>query len=364
MLTRWAETRALKSVPMRVAVSPEDQSRFAEQGVETRVIPHSVDAQLLGRKPSFGTRELLLDLCGLPVDVEHLFLFVGSRYAPNIAAAQNVADLAKAFAERCPAVKAHFVIAGACRDPGDGPRLKSLGRVSDLTLRLLYENARAIIIPLEFGTGSSLKSIEALAYGRCVLGTSVAFRGLAVQGGRHCLLSDNLSDWPGILETVCKVPMMRRQLEAGARAFAGEYDFRQVFKRYAELLGPATPQRQRPAEFSTDPAYLDYLRSIVSTSIERGYRDVAKSAVREILSLAPDDAEALSARVRLLARGGTAALPLIETAVTDALAAGGDVRELLHARADARRRANHETDADADDRMAVVGARRLRSDPA
>lgn len=56
-------------------------------------------------------------------------------------------------------------------------RLISLGFIDDVSLDAVIQNASAILLPIEYGGGSNLKTSEALVSGRPVIGTSAAFRG-------------------------------------------------------------------------------------------------------------------------------------------------------------------------------------------
>jgi glycosyltransferase involved in cell wall biosynthesis len=70
-------------------------------------------------------------------------------------------------------------------------RLISLGFVDDLTLDALIANASALLLPIEYGGGSQLKTAEALSSGRPIIGTSTSFRGYtAYQDLPHVILAD------------------------------------------------------------------------------------------------------------------------------------------------------------------------------
>ena len=72
----------------------------------------------------------------------------------------------------------------------DHPAIRKLGRVGDL--RPLYQRAQLCIAPLRFGTGLKIKVVEAMGYGRPVVGTPVAAEGFA--------------DLPAALATVSEQP--------------------------------------------------------------------------------------------------------------------------------------------------------------
>lgn len=108
-------------------------------------------------------------------------LFVGQNHAPNVAAMQWFFEQAWPFLlgraynlkivgavdllvrERFPQIYEAF-------------RPCFVGPVADLTV--YYSSARCVIAPMVSGSGTSIKTIEALALGKPFVGTSKAFRGM------------------------------------------------------------------------------------------------------------------------------------------------------------------------------------------
>jgi len=123
-----------------------------------------------------------------PLQVQHRFaLFIGSKYLPN------VSGFFKFLAPALPRLRPNtrvVVVGTVCehintqindlplRDYMDR-RLVSLGFVDDLTLDALIGNASALLLPIEYGGGSHLKTAEALASGRPIIGTTASFRGFS-----------------------------------------------------------------------------------------------------------------------------------------------------------------------------------------
>lgn len=52
-----------------------------------------------------------------------------------------------------------------------------------------------MLIPLTFGTGIKLKTLEALSYGVPVVSTSVGTEGIQLQSGKNCFINDNFCDF-------------------------------------------------------------------------------------------------------------------------------------------------------------------------
>jgi glycosyltransferase involved in cell wall biosynthesis len=145
-------------------------------------------------------RENLLHALPMPLMPEHRFvLFVGSRHLPNMSGFFKY--LAPALSGLRPNTR--IVLAGSMCEPIDNQialsslskyrrgRLVSLGTVDDITLDALIVNASAILLPIEYGGGSNVKTAEALGSGRPIIATSTSFRGYTeYQSLEHVTIAD------------------------------------------------------------------------------------------------------------------------------------------------------------------------------
>jgi len=102
-------------------------------------------------------------------------IFVGSALQPNVDAAYF---LCSTLAPALPEVQ--FTIVGGCglSLAGTPSNVTISGVVDDVSLQRLYDAHRVAIIPLTTGSGSSTKTIEALAHGLPVVTTATGARGL------------------------------------------------------------------------------------------------------------------------------------------------------------------------------------------
>jgi glycosyltransferase involved in cell wall biosynthesis len=252
-LRRWTERlerRALAQGDQAVCVSEPDRQWFAAAAIGAVVIPNPIDPDRIASIATSGdaARAALRDEHGITLPAGAVCLFVGSRYPPNVEAAARLLEMADAIPE---AARASIVIAGACAEAGRSSRWVALGPVDDATLRLLYRAVALVLIPLREGTGSSIKTIEAMAAGKPVLGTSAAFRGLGVRPGMDCLMEDDLTRWPVTIHELLRASDRLEAMERAARDAAACYDYRIVFERYVPLLGlekyPTPVPRPSPA---------------------------------------------------------------------------------------------------------------------
>nr|WP_255697201.1 glycosyltransferase family 4 protein [Pseudacidovorax sp. NFM-22] len=91
-------------------------------------------------------------------------------------------------------------------------------------LRPLYAQATAVIAPVRGGGGTKLKVLEAWQYGRPVVATPHAARGLAVEPGRHLLVADRADRFARHCAALLTNPALAERLarEAG-RLLRAEY---------------------------------------------------------------------------------------------------------------------------------------------
>jgi glycosyltransferase involved in cell wall biosynthesis len=247
-LTLREELAGLRAADYAVCVSPKDQQTFRQGGVQTECIPNPIDfSRLQQSMPEPAMRRLLVDRCGLDPEQQKLCLFVGSAFGPNYAAVAAMRRMAAAMKATPHDDQVVLVVAGACASPQRADNFVALGRVDDTVLRALYQAASLVLIPIQAGTGMAVKTIEAMAMGKAILGTRVGFRGYAVESGRDCLICDELDQYPEQIRTILHDEARRQLLAANARAFAENYDYRRLFSRYLEMLdlparpGPALP---------------------------------------------------------------------------------------------------------------------------
>jgi glycosyltransferase involved in cell wall biosynthesis len=215
-----------------VCVSEDDRAVFASQGVDAQVIPNSVAVpELIGLTAEEARRTVSEAGATLP---ERYVLFIGSAHGPNNDAANFLRELAESFALSGGEVS--IVVAGTCHAPLQEPTFRALGRVSDAVKDALYVLGAAVVAPLVSGTGTSLKTIEAMAMGKTVIGTSMAFRGLGVTHGKNAIVEDDLQsyEWllPDLLEDADRLTDIGRE----ARRLAEQFDYRRTYRPYMEYL--------------------------------------------------------------------------------------------------------------------------------
>lgn len=172
------ERDVVATVVAVTACTVEDAQVFDTWGARRTVVAGNGST----RRPATGLRRLLPSM--LPMDCRY-GMMVGSGHLPNVTGFENL--VLPWLARLQPGQR--IVAAGGASDwlrsrlaknsvlfALEG-RLVLLGRVNDLTLAALIENAACILLPIEFGGGSNIKTAEALLSDRRIVASPASMRG-------------------------------------------------------------------------------------------------------------------------------------------------------------------------------------------
>ncbi len=230
-----------------VTVTGEDRGTLAALGVASVEIRMPVDITGLAPLADGRSRQLLRELYDIDLGIARVALFVGSTHIPNRNAAADLRRLALSGGQCGTSGVLLYVIAGSCAEPERQGNFIALGSIDDVTLRLLYEATDVVLIPLRQGLGASIKTIEAMAAAKPVIGTALSFRGYPVVTGRDCIVEDIVDNFPDRIRELFAAPGQADAMGAAARAFAEGYDYHRVNAAYLPLMGltdDATPRHR------------------------------------------------------------------------------------------------------------------------
>jgi glycosyltransferase involved in cell wall biosynthesis len=227
-ILREKEIAAYKAAKAVVFCSSDDRALFPEIADQSFVIPNTVDAQKIIPGEEEAARQKVRE--SLKIRGNNIALFVGSAHGPNNDAAQFILSMAP----RLPDID--FIIAGKCLELGSGGNLHSLGEVTETVLDLLHRAAHVVLVPLTKGTGTSLKLMQAMAYGKPILTTSIGARGQNIINDREVVIEDSLERFPATLLALMSDTTRRERLALQARAYALSKDFRKSFAPYADII--------------------------------------------------------------------------------------------------------------------------------
>jgi glycosyltransferase involved in cell wall biosynthesis len=133
------------------------------------------------------------------------FLFLGTLgYYPN---ADAVRFLSREIAPRMPG--ARFVAAGGGAS-FEAPGVELLGAAP--AVEPVYAAADAVVVPIRAAGGTRIKILEAMAYGRPVVSTTMGAEGLEVEHERDILIADGPEAFAAACERLAGDPILRDRL--------------------------------------------------------------------------------------------------------------------------------------------------------
>jgi glycosyltransferase involved in cell wall biosynthesis len=222
------ELHALGLADARVYCNEAERRILGQLGLDGIVVLNTGDALALTPGRMEENAELVRNQYKLRTP--HYCLFVGSAHGPNVEAVAEVRRMAAAMPDMT------FIVAGKCAERAVGQNLIATGPVPEVQLDQLYRGALAVIVPLQRGTGTSVKLFQAFIYGKAVVSTPIGARGYDVSDGRELLLVRRPEDFAAALRRLEQEPGLRLRLEAAAREHAQRLDFRTHFQPYGELI--------------------------------------------------------------------------------------------------------------------------------
>jgi glycosyltransferase involved in cell wall biosynthesis len=182
-----------------------------------------------------------------PNQEEQTILFLGNfQYDPNVQAARFLIEhIWPRVRSSCP--NARLILAGD--RPGrighsiDGNSgIEFAGFVDNLDE--LYRRSRVVAVPIFAGSGTRIKIIEAAAYGKPIVATSIGAEGLELRNERDLLIRNNAAAFA----EACILLLEKREIcdrlgSAAKEAVASRYDRRNVVSlvqsRITEIVGRA-----------------------------------------------------------------------------------------------------------------------------
>lgn len=210
------ERRWCPRVALNLMVSEPDRRRLATMvGGRYAVIPNGADIEAQATTPE--------SVSGC--------LFVGSSsWLPNRDAMEFfVRDILPSLQQRVPNVAVTWVgnVTGRDRRELEGSGIRLSGYVDDV--RPWIVPAACCIVPLRAGSGTRLKILEAWAFGKAVVSTTVGCEGLEAVDGENILVRDDPVAFAGAVAQVLEEPSLRDRLgENGRRTVERRYDWRVI----------------------------------------------------------------------------------------------------------------------------------------
>lgn len=204
---RHVEDYLLKRVDLTFVTSQREKKHlhdtYGNHSIE--IIPNGVDTESL--RP-------------LPISVSTDLLFVGSlSYLPNtdgvlFFASEVMPELHRRFPDlRWMIVGKNAPVAVQSLDGVNG--VEVVGEVPDV--EPYYRRCAVSVVPLRAGSGTRLKILEAMAWGRPVVSTMLGCEGLDVEDRQHLLIADRPDDFVKAVAELLTKPELRNSIIHSAR---------------------------------------------------------------------------------------------------------------------------------------------------
>jgi polysaccharide biosynthesis protein PslH len=161
------------------------------------------------------------------VDYAPAMLFVGGPMGINVHGMTWFIDqVLPAVRRRVPAAEL-WLVGGIGRRLGTtAPGVRRFGFVD--AVGDLYRRAAVVINPQQFGTGLSIKSVDALLHGRPLVTTATGGRGLEEGAGIAFLQAESAEEFAELLVALLQDPVRRAVLAERAAEFARHYHQRNL----------------------------------------------------------------------------------------------------------------------------------------
>lgn len=159
-------------------------------------------------------------------------------YEPNLDAARFlVCEIAPLLRRTHPDVEIRLIgqpapgLADLARHPG----VRCIGPVEDMGVELA--ECDVATVPVRYGSGTRVKALEALAYGRPIVATHLGVEGLGLSPGVHVLLADDAAGFAEACRRLLDEPSLAAgMVQAGRRLWAERFDARSVRAALAQYV--------------------------------------------------------------------------------------------------------------------------------
>ena len=185
----------------------------------------------------------------VPASIEYELLFVGSMdYFPNIDGVDYL------MMEIMPKVWASFPdtrVAIVGRNPvptvrqfETDDRVFVSGFVDDV--RPFYEKSKIVVVPIQMGSGTRLKVLEAAAMGKAIIGTQIGLEGLTFENGKDMVVVEDTTAFVSQLTRLLTNDTKRNELENKSRTWVERnYSWNVIVPKLEKILRQAAQQTNK-----------------------------------------------------------------------------------------------------------------------
>ena len=234
VVTKWAESRVLRSADMSFAVSEVDGRQFEDlYGVRPLLWPNGVNIDQFTRVGKEGVQKARAASC----IGGQCILFMGSyAYKPNKEGIDSlVHDIMPLVVEQRPDVR--LLILGG-QVPYQRDWLINPGVVPFEVLPAIIKSCALGVAPIFSGSGTRLKILEYMAAGLPCVCTKKGAEGIGVEDGVHCIVAETASEFTAGILRCLEDEALTSSLKARAHELVCErYSWGAIMERCREDIG-------------------------------------------------------------------------------------------------------------------------------
>ena len=204
------------------------EEKFTAQSSLTLTVSEAEKAQLYSRVPTAKIESLWMSYeivrdSRFKAELKNTGLFVGNfRHTPNqVSLKWFIRDVLPKILEKNTDFVLNVIGTGLTSteiSDLDSKGVNFLGFVDDLGP--VYEAAKVVVIPLQYGAGIKGKTCEALSHSSVVVSTTFGVEGLSLKDGVEYLLADNADSFARQISRVLADEKLRIDLSHAALSFA------------------------------------------------------------------------------------------------------------------------------------------------
>jgi glycosyltransferase involved in cell wall biosynthesis len=157
---------------------------------------------------------------------EPAVLFVGGPMGINVHGVSWFIDRVLPLLRRQVPEAELWLVGGICDRIGTAAGVRRFGFVD--SLHDVYRRAAVVVNPQQFGTGLSIKSIDALLHGAALVTSASGARGLEAGAASAFLVAESAEEFGDYLAELLREPARREALAARGAAFASRYHERNL----------------------------------------------------------------------------------------------------------------------------------------
>jgi glycosyltransferase involved in cell wall biosynthesis len=106
-----------------------------------------------------------------------------------------------------------------------------------------YADADIVIVPIPFGSGTRVKILEAMAFGRPIVTTSMGAEGLDLVHQKHAVIADRMEDFAAAIIDLSRDQALRSRLvDEAHEMYLNNYTYNAFQSAFSEMIHKSTAE--------------------------------------------------------------------------------------------------------------------------